>query len=193
MRLPRRTVVIAALAAGALVLLASGQTWVNATGLGSGAAGEVTADGSDASGVISAMAFVVLAGALALTIVRNVGRWTVAVLLALAGATLAVTAVQAVVDPAAAAEPAVSAVTGTTAAAADYAVTFWPWLAAAGGVLAALSGAAAAVAGGHWSHSRRFEAVPAVAGDVAGEGRADAELDPMDAWDELSAGHDPTR
>ena len=71
MTLRRRTVVIAALAAGGLVLLAAGQTWVHASGLGSGAAAEVTATGSDASGVISAMAFVVLAAGLALTIARR--------------------------------------------------------------------------------------------------------------------------
>ena len=90
MSLRRRTVVLAALLAGGLVLLASGQTWVHATGLRSGAVAEVTADGSDASGVIGAMAFVVLAAGLALTIARRVGRWVVAVLLVLAGATLAV-------------------------------------------------------------------------------------------------------
>lgn len=250
MNLRRRTVVIAALVAGGLVLLAAGQTWVHATGLGSGAAAEVTATGSDASGVISAMAFVVLAAGLALTIARRIGRWVVGVLLVLAGATLAVTAVQAVTDPAAAAASAVSAATGTTADAASYDVTLWPWVAAAGGVLAVLAGVAALVAGGRWSHSRRFEAPAAQPGSSTtttapasatggtsaagrapgresasgarpaadsgeptepGEGRrrdagaghddpraADAptdedELDPMDAWDELSAGNDPTR
>lgn len=217
MSLRRRTVVLAALIAGGLVLLAAGQTWVHATGLGSGAVAEVTADGSDASGVTSAMAFVVLAAGLALTIARRIGRWVVGVLLVLAGATLAVTAVGAVTDPAAAAEPAVSAATGTTEAAAAYAVTFWPWIAVAGGVLAVLAGVAALVAGGGWSHSRRFEAPtaegagagrPTADGEVraTGEGRrrddeegsggADAheeDLDPMDAWDELSAGNDPTR
>lgn len=259
MSLRRRTVVLAALAAGGLVLLAAGQTWVHATGLASGAVSEVTADGSDASGVISAMAFVVLAAGLALTIARSVGRWVVGVLLVLAGATLAVTALQAVLDPAAAAEPAVSAVTGTTESAGSYALTAWPWVAVVGGVLAVLAGLAALLAGRGWSHSRRFEApaaasatgttttAPASATDrtsgtagtddrrrasapaeavgdrptpsdgapeTAGEGRrrgADAvharaesdggsageadeeELDPTDAWDELSAGNDPTR
>lgn len=247
MSLPRRTVVLVALAAGGLVLLAAGQTWVHATGLGSGAVSEVTANGSDASGVTSAMAFVVLAAGLALTIARRIGRWVVGILLVLAGATLAVTAVQAVADPEAAAEPAVAAATGTTAAAAAYAVTLWPWVAAAGGVLAVLAGAAALVAGGRWTHSRRFEApgaqagagttaaapahVPAAVGTAGRDAAAAADdasaarpttaaggpavedagrrgdarphddaqrpdeedLDPMDAWDELSAGNDPTR
>lgn len=203
MSLRRRTVVFAALAAGGLVLLAAGQTWVHASGLGSGAVAEVTADGSDASGVTSAMAFVVLAAALALTIARRVGRWVVGVLLVLAGATLAVTAVSASADPASAAAPAVSEATGTTAAAASYAVTAWPWVAAAGGVLAVLAGVAALVAGRHWTHSRRFEAPSAPSGDrgpsAVGRGTVDARADSdagpdsMDAWDELTAGNDPTR
>lgn len=215
MSLGRRTVVLAALAAGGLVLLAAGQTWVHATRLGSGAVAEVTADGSDASGVISAMAFVVLAAGLALTIARRIGRWVVGMLLVLAGAALAVTAGQAVLDPAAAAAPDVSAATGTTEAAAAYTVTFWPWVAVAGGILAVLAGLASLVAGGRWSHSRRFEAPAAEGGGAlptgdgearaagegqrrgAGEGSGGAdgdeeELDPMDAWDELSAGNDPT-
>jgi uncharacterized membrane protein (TIGR02234 family) len=255
--LPRRTVVVAALLSGALVLLAAGQTWVHATGLSSGAVPEVTSDGSDASGVTTAMAVVVLAAGLALTVARSVGRWIVGVLMVLAGVVLAVTAVQAALDPAAAAAPAVSAATGTTEAAAHYAVTAWPWVAAAGGLLAALVGVAALVAGRHWRHSRRFESPAAAPSEgergtttapasgahgasstgsadgispgsahgrdestdgrgepstaAAGRGEPSAaagrrrgaqqahrtpdgdRLDAMDAWDELSAGNDPTR
>ncbi|XNZ01071.1 Trp biosynthesis-associated membrane protein [Micrococcus luteus] len=197
MSLRRRTVVIAALAAGGLVLLAAGQTWVLATGLGPGAVAEVTADGSDASGVTNAMAFVVLAAALALTIARRVGRWIVGVLLVLAGTTLAVVAVSAAADPATAAASAVAEATGTTAAAASYAGTAWPWVAAGGGALAVLAGLTALVVGRRWSHSRRFEAPSAPTGDggpsAADRGTADTRPDSMDAWDELTAGNDPTR
>ncbi|NEI45916.1 hypothetical protein GR199_35475, partial [Rhizobium leguminosarum] len=61
----RRTVVLAALAAGALVLLTAGRTWVTATGLSGGIASAATTSGGAAAPVATAMALVVMAGALA--------------------------------------------------------------------------------------------------------------------------------
>ena len=45
----RRTVVLAALAAGGLVLLTAGRTWVTATGLSGGIASEATTSGGAAA------------------------------------------------------------------------------------------------------------------------------------------------
>ena len=69
----RRTVVLAALAAGGLVLLTAGRTWVTATGLSGGIASEATTSGGAAAPVATAMALVVMAGALALTTARRLG------------------------------------------------------------------------------------------------------------------------
>ena len=199
----RRTVVLAALAAGALVLLTAGRTWVTATGLSGGIASEATTSGGAAAPVATAMALVVMAGALALTTARRLGAVIVGVLMARAGVVIASTSVTAALDPATTAAAAVADATGTTALAQDYAVTAWPWVAAAGGVLAALCGVAAAVAGRGWRSSRRYEKTPAAsepgsaaAGEQPARSAREAaqrrRVDQMDAWDELSRGNDPT-
>lgn len=190
----RRTVVLAALAAGVLVLAATGQTWVTASGL-EGTSAQAAAGGGRVSPVGTALALVVMAAALALTTARRVGTALVGVLMALAGVVIASTAVSAALDPATAAASAVADVTGTTARAGSYAVTAWPWVSAAGGALAALLGLATLVAGRRWTATRRFEA-PAAGEDAAPAPAPESDrtgtVDRMDAWDELSRGEDPT-
>ena len=92
--------------------------------------------------------------------------------------------------------------TGTTAAAAQYLVTVWPWIAVAVSLALAASGLAVLVLGRHWAGtSRRYDsAVPADAASNTQAGDTDAatareraeDLDEIDAWDQLSRGHDPT-
>lgn len=190
----RRTAVLLALASGALVLATAGQTWVEASGLTGGTADHARAVGASAAPVATAMAVVVMAGALALTTARRVGAVVVGLLTVLAGVVIASSAVVAALDPVATATPAVAAVTGTTADAASYAVTVWPWVCAAAGVLAALTGAAALASARSWRSARRYEAAAGTpAGTPAGATAAPAAtVDEMDAWDDLSRGHDPT-
>lgn len=188
----RRTVVVGALVAGALVLATAGQTWVHATGLDGGVVQEARASGRQAAPVAAAMALVVMAAALALTTARRLGARLVGVLMALAGVVVASTAVTAALDPVATAASAVAQATGTTAPAADYAVTAWPWVAAVGGLLAVTMGLLALVAGGRWTQSRRYEAPAAVDADTAPGASPRGTVDQMDAWDSLSRGDDPT-
>lgn len=188
----RRTVVLGALVAGVLVLAATAQTWVTATGLEGSAAASATASGGRVSPVGTALALVVMTAALALTTARRVGTVLVGVLMALCGAVIASTAVTAALDPASAAAGAVAEVTGTTAPAAGYAVSLWPWISALGGALALALGVVALVAGRGWTQTRRYDAPAAEPAPDAAQDRRGGTVDRMDAWDELSRGEDPT-
>ena len=215
MRLKRRTAVLWALAAGAVILGTGAQTWIESAGLSGLAATSVTTTGNQAAAVVPAMGLVGMAAGIALSMARRIGRWVSAVLMVLAGLMAGFSAVNAALDPASAAQAQVSAASGTTADAGSYAVTVWPWLTLVGGVLLLLCGLAVLVMGRGWVTSRRHESPVAAAatasgttattgagaaagtasgsaaGTAAGTGSG-AELDEIDAWDELSRGQDPT-
>ena len=189
----RRTVVLAALAAGALVLATTGQTWVTATGLEGSAVPSATASGGRVSPVGTALAIVVMAAALALTTARRAGMLLIGLVMAVSGVVIASAAITAALDPAAAAAGAVAEVTGTTAPAASYAISAWPWVSGLGGVLALALGVLTLVSGRGWAQSRRYEAPSAEpVGDAVAQDRRPGTVDRMDAWDELSRGEDPT-
>lgn len=206
MILKRRTAVLWAIAVGAIILGTGAQTWIESTGVSGLSTTSVTTTGNQAAAVVPAMGLVGLAAGIALSMARQIGRWVAGVLLVLAGLAAGLSAVFAVVDPAAAARAQVSAASGTTADAASYVLTVWPWLTLVGGVLLLLCGLAVLVLGRGWSVSRRHEspaatgsATAAATGSAAGTASTTASgpdaqegLDEIDAWDELSRGQDPT-
>lgn len=204
MMLKRRTAVLWAIAAGAIILGTGAQTWIESTQISGLPGDSVTTTGNQAAAVVPAMALVGMAAGIALSMARRIGRWITALLLLLAGAATAWSSVQAALDPAAAAHPQVSAASGTTADAGSYAVTVWPWLTLVGGILLFLCGLAVLLFGRRWTTSRRYEAAPAAGtatGTTGATGTASAaestpadgeDLDEIDAWDELSRGQDPT-
>lgn len=194
MILKRRTAVLWAIAAGVIILGTGAQAWIESTGVSGLATTSVTTTGNEAAAVVPAMGLVGLAAGIALSMARRIGRWVAGVLLILAGLTAGLSAVYAVLDPAAAAQTQVSATSGTTADAASYVLTVWPCLTLVGGVLLLLCGLAVLVFGRGWSVSRRHES-PAAAGTASSTAPGpDAQegLDEIDAWDELSRGQDPT-
>jgi uncharacterized membrane protein (TIGR02234 family) len=173
-----RCVALALLGAG-LELFAVTRDWVQARVSGGG---DVAVSGSTAAGVVTALAWVVAAGAVALTLARPRARRPVAlvVLAAAVGSAAATAAVLA--DPVGALRPAVTSATGTTTAELSrVTATPWPWVAL---VAAALVGAATVVAfrsAGRWATpSRRYESAGTSASDV------------RDAWQALDRGEDPT-
>jgi uncharacterized membrane protein (TIGR02234 family) len=204
MMLKRRTAVLWAIAAGAIILGTGAQTWIESTQISGLPGDSVTTTGNQAAAVVPAMALVGMAAGIALSMARRIGRWITALLLLLAGAATAWSSVQAALDPAAAAHPQVSEASGTTADAGSYAVTVWPWLTLVGGILLFLCGLAVLLFGRRWTTSRRYEAAPAAGtatGTTGATGTASAaestpadgeDLDEIDAWDELSRGQDPT-
>ncbi|MDI3330962.1 MAG: Trp biosynthesis-associated membrane protein [Micrococcus sp.] len=203
MNLRRRTAVLWAIAAGTVVLGAGAQTWIQATGLTGLPGTVVTTSGNQAAAVVPAMALVGMASGIALSMARRVGRVVTAGLLLLAGVVTGWASVHAALSPADAARAQVSAATGTTADAGAYAVTAWPWVTLAAGVLLAACGIAVLVAGRGWRDSRRYDtratasgastAANAAPGPAAGGAGAGAgPVDEIDAWDDLSRGEDPT-
>ncbi|MEV4901297.1 Trp biosynthesis-associated membrane protein [Citricoccus sp. NPDC055426] len=213
MTLKRRTAVLWAIAAGAIILGTGAQTWIVSTGVSGLATTSVTTTGNQAAAVVPAMGLVGMAAGIALSMARRIGRWITAVLLMLAGVAAGISSVHAALDPAGAAQAQVSQASGTTADAGSYAVTVWPWLTLLGGVLLLACGLAVAVLGRGWTTSRRHESPvtsgaagaggaggaagvaggsTAVSTSAAGTAEDGAELDEIDAWDELSRGQDPT-
>jgi uncharacterized membrane protein (TIGR02234 family) len=203
--LRRRTAVLWAIAAGAVVLGAGAQTWIQATGLSGLPGTVVTTSGNQAAAVVPAMALVGMASGIALSMARRVGRVVTSVLLVLSGVATGWASVHAALAPADAARAQVSAATGTTADAGAYAVTAWPWVTLGAGVLLAACGIAVLVVGRGWRDNRRYDTRAAAsgasataastAGPDAGAGAgsgAPGPVDEIDAWDELTRGEDPT-
>lgn len=174
----RRAVALSALLSGVLILVATSQPWVTATGLGpTSVSSSVDVAGSDAAQTVTAMGLVALAGGAAVSIARRLGRLIIAVLLLAAAAVTLVMVGSVVADPAGAAQTQLGDVTGTTEAAAEYALRPAIWLAAAGAAL--LLGPAALLLGSRgWPETRRYETAaesPSAESEAADPAGASAE------------------
>ncbi len=185
--------------AGAVVcLIASGQVWVRATAesqvLG---AVPVMLSGREVAPVVPAVALVALAGAVALTLGRRVGRRVAGLLLVVAGASGAAAALEVARSPASSAQGMVARAVGTATAGSFQAVgTGWPWVGGAGAALVVVGGAVAVFRARAWGPaqggaSSRYETGPA--GPAAAVRPLDPRRDPGAAWDALTLGQDPTR
>lgn len=203
MRLSRRTVVLAALFAGIVLLLTTTQTWVRAAGLGETSAVQtVEIAGSDIAQGVAAMGLVVLAGAVAVTIARRIARLIIGVLMAAAAVVSGWSVVHVMVDPGEASLAALGEVTGTTETAQSYELAPAVWFALAASVLLLVTALALLLGSSRWEESRRYDpqaasaagaseesgGTPASGAAAAGESPADE----FDLWDGLSAGEDPT-
>jgi hypothetical protein len=180
----RSLVVLGVLAAGALAVLASTQTF--ATAVVTGTRAPVVVDGQAAAPSLAPIGIVALALGLALTIAGRAARPVLGVLLVLLGAGVVAAAFPNVVDDAVGTRGAITAVTGVTDVAGlvvSRSGTAWPVVAVAAGVLAVLLGLVVLVRSRRWATGgRRFRAeTPAV-----------RRTDPISEWDALSRGADPT-
>lgn len=175
----------------AVVLLAGGQIWAEGTAAVGGGSLPLDAQGSDVTGVPTALAIVGLAALVAVFAVRRAGRLLVSALLALSGAGAALAAFLGASDSAALDEKAAKA-TGDSSATVDALThTPWPYVTVAGGLLILLAGLLALRYGKRW---------PAMSGRYERDGtprpRKAAVLDPdrpEDLWKALDRGEDPTQ
>ncbi|MBY8345994.1 TIGR02234 family membrane protein [Streptomyces spinosirectus] len=193
-RAGRRSLAIALLcgALGAAVaLLSTRQRWSEGTTTVAGGAFDLTAKGSDVTGVPAALAIVGLAALVAVFAVRRAGRLLVAALLALSGAGTVAAALLGVSDTSALDEQAAKAAGDTSATVHALSHTAWPYVAAAGGALLLVAGLLALRYGRQWpAMSGRYER----AGAPKPRRRA-APTDPdrpEDIWKALDRGEDPT-
>lgn len=211
-RRARLLAVVCTIAAAALGVISSTQTWLVAT-LADAAGDQLAVPGAAAVPVLAPLSLAVLALGLALSIVGTVLRYAFGVLTVAAGALLAVLTGQvAVVQPVSAVASTVTDATGITGpdavarlvTAVD--ATPWPSLTLAGWLLLVAAGVLTLATARRWQNlGRRFRtaetampahdrAVPLREAEAVppATDEAPAPLDAVDSWDGLSRGEDPT-
>lgn len=193
----RRVVVPAVLAGAGLAILAATRGWAGAAVTGVPGTSQVTVSGTDAAPGVVAAALVVAAGAVVLAIAGRAGRLVAAVVIVAGAAGIVLATLDVMGDPAATVAPAVSSATGIltdsgTDSVAAPRTTAWPWLAVAGGAVAAVTGALGLIGGRSWpATGRRFE-VPAGGTTAPDTPHTEPAAQPAETWDALSRGDDPT-
>lgn len=149
----------------------------------------VTAAGTDVAPGILAAAVAILAAAAAVGLVGRVGRWVVALVVALCGVLVVATTVSVLADPAAAVAPVVASLTGVGHLSGSVSTSAWPTVAIVVGVLDVLAAVWLVVASRRWpGPTRRYQSDtptrPADGAAPVADERAD--------WDALSRGDDPS-
>ncbi|MCU1544543.1 MAG: peptidase [Microbacteriaceae bacterium] len=188
---PRRTKSLVVLV-GALVALATLIAWTQvwfAVSLDDGARLDV--DGQVAAPALSALALTSLVLVGALSIAGPFFRFILGMLESLIGVTVVLSCGIALGDPVRASAPAISVATGVAGGKSVRALVSvvsespWPWVALVSGALLVVTGLAIIVLGRRWpGSSRKYQAVRLEP--------ADAARNPVDDWDALSGGSDPT-
>lgn len=193
MRRARSIAVVAILAAGAIGIVSSTQTWL-VVGLASGG-DALLVPGAAAIPVLAPLSLAVLALGAALAIVGPAVRYVFGALAVLAaGALLWLTAPIAFEQPVTAVASTVSTATGISGTQAvsglisTITATPWPAVALAAWMLLLAAGAFVLGTAHTWQRGgRRFSTA-----GPAGHASDGARLDAVDSWDDLSRGQDPT-
>lgn len=188
----RLVTVLALLAAGALGLIAGTQTWVRAE-LADGATAPLAVAGAAAVPVWSPLCLALLAVGAMLSIAGPVLRFVGGALaLAVAGSmAFAVTPIIAgppadSVAAAVADSTGISGVTALSELVAGLTLTAWPFTGAAAAVVGIAAAVLVLTTARRWPDSGRRYRSPVEAG-------SSTSTDPIDSWDALSRGADPTR
>jgi hypothetical protein len=179
----RLVLVLVVLALGGSIVLCSTQVFATVTPVD---AQPVPVTGQGVAPGLAPLGIVLLALAASLTIAGRAARIVLGLVLVLLGALVVLLTLPNALDPAVGTRGAVSTATGVLGHVSGLAVgTPWPWAAAAAGVLAALAGAVVLVRSPGWSSG---------GGRYRQAGEAEARrTDPVDEWDALTSGEDPTR
>ena len=192
-RRARSTAVLGFLLAGGIGIISSTQTWLTVTRADGGV--DLSVAGASALPLLAPLSLAVLALGAALSIVGPVLRYVFAALgIGAAGLLIAMTAPLTLGAPITAVAPAVTEVTGL---AGDQAMTDivgaispspWPFLALITWALLLAASVFTMATARRWrSGGRRYRS------DATTHEHADGTLDPVDSWDDLSHGTDPTR
>lgn len=173
----RRTAVLAALVVGLATVAVAAGTWVTGSASGSLQVEALSVPGTAAAPAVVAGGLVTAAAGLALSLGGRGVRVVTAVVLAGSGVLVGWSAVAVLRDPLPAAQVAARDAVGM-AVAEDVGATWLPWLAVA--LAVATVGLAGAALGRWQATSRRHE------------GPTTGPADPLDTWDALSRGEDPS-
>jgi uncharacterized membrane protein (TIGR02234 family) len=188
----KSTVVMGSILASLAAFGATTQTWLNVRLPQSTVqTPDIDVAGSEAAIAVTALALVGLAAALAASIAGRIARIVIAVLLALAGAGIALSSYQVIADPAAAASNAIGEATGQVGQVAEITSTVFPVLALAAGLLMAACAVWLVLAGRRWQASRKYSSATTRQADGSPSDRG-GPVDEIDSWDQLSRGTDPT-
>jgi uncharacterized membrane protein (TIGR02234 family) len=160
-----------------LGLLSSSPAWVRVTLRVSGASVRLT--GGNAAAAAVPLALVAAAGLIAMALVRSWIRRILAVVIAAAGVGVLIAAVRVIADPHRVARASSKVRSAGQLASAH--VTAAPYICMLGALLVIAGGVLAVIFGGRWPNpTRRYERAAAKAGR------------PVDAWEALERGEDPT-
>ncbi|MET0734892.1 MAG: Trp biosynthesis-associated membrane protein [Microbacterium sp.] len=198
-RRARLLAVVAAVAAGALGVISSTQTWLTVV-LADGAEHALTVPGAAAVPVLAPLSLAVLALGAALSIAGLVLRY------AFGGLTVAIAAVLGVLSWQVAAAPGlghvastVTTATGLTGTAAltelvsSITASAWPAVTVASSLVLFAAGVLTLATANRWRGSgRRYQTDSAPAGAAEAAPAASRPHDAIDDWDDLSRGEDPT-
>jgi uncharacterized membrane protein (TIGR02234 family) len=196
-RRARLIAVVAAVAAGAVGIVSSTQTWLWVSLEDGGSA--LAVPGASAIAVLAPLSLAVLALGAALAIVGPVLRYVFGALAVAIAALLAwLTAQVAFVHPTSAVAGTVTEATGISGEDAVAALveqvqpTAWPFVTLAGWIVLLAAGVLTLVTGHGWRGSGRRYQTDAAATTATGTGTASRPHDAIDSWDDLSRGEDPT-
>jgi uncharacterized membrane protein (TIGR02234 family) len=196
-RRARLIAVVAAVAAGAVGIISSTQTWLWVSLEDGGSA--LAVPGASAIAVLAPLSLAVLALGAALAIVGPVLRYVFGALaVAIAGVLAWLTAQVAFVHPISAVASTVTEATGisgedaVTELVAQVEPTAWPFVTLASWVLLLAAGVLTLITGHGWRGSARRYETDAAAATATSTGAASRPHDAIDSWDDLSRGEDPT-
>ncbi|WP_295779522.1 Trp biosynthesis-associated membrane protein [uncultured Microbacterium sp.] len=194
MRRARSTAVLAMLAAGAIGVIASTQTWIDVT-LDDGAQQTLAVPGAEALPVLTPLSLAALALGAALSIVGPVLRYVFGALGVLIAALVGLGTAQLLVSPPVSATAATvtdaTGISGTDAVASlvtDLSLTPWPAVTLLAQLVLAAASVFTLVTARRWASgaSRKYRTATEAGADT---GRPH---DAIDSWDDLSRGDDPT-
>jgi uncharacterized membrane protein (TIGR02234 family) len=196
-RRARLIAVVAAVAAGAVGIISSTQTWLWVSLEDGGSA--LAVPGASAIAVLAPLSLAVLALGAALAIVGPVLRYVFGALAVAIAAVLAwLTAQVAFLHPISAVASTVTEATGisgedaVTELVAQVEPTAWPFVTLAAWVLLLAAGVLTLITGHGWRGSARRYETDAAAATATSTGAASRPHDAIDSWDDLSRGEDPT-
>ncbi|OWP22970.1 peptidase [Microbacterium sp. AISO3] len=198
-RRSRMIAVLAAVVGGGLAVIGATQPWLEAT-LRDGAQAVLPVPGTEALPLVTPLGLAALALGLALSIVGTVLRYAFGVIGVLIGASLLVESLRiALTAPPEAVVSVVADATGLAGVEAvgtlvsAITVTAWPWITAVGAAAVCAGGVLTLVTARSWrSTARRYRTDAAAEAQRPGGSRPHDSHDPIDSWDDLSRGSDPT-
>ena len=191
MKVTKRSALLVVVVGVVLTLASAAATWFSAAVPAVVDIEDVAVTGTAASPVISALVLVAAAAVLAQLLARGVVARAMGAVVALAGLGAALAAVVALGDRVSIVERAAAAATGVPTLAGEIAGTPWPYATVAGGVILLVGGVLLALvkprAAGEQGdrYSRGSTKTATSAAPTAG-------ATPLDDWDALSQGRDPS-